>query len=378
MSFKGSEKEFILSLFLLQNPGVLENALGGIKLGKMEAEVPVGRKKVDLLSVEVNLRMPVYIETQIKPSDAIHLKTILGILESVREGIVIWIARGFQRQHLEQVVTYLKKNKQKYISFHAVEIHPDAIAEVEKLNQLYKLDIWYQLKRIAEHGHPPLKQIYTYSQIPSTHSGRAFEPANYDLTRVEDVKQYLLDCLRSNVPRYLNVWKAKKHNRYSNQLSLGAGKAGVDIRLSACNQQGLASIFLHFDGNQRKLYDSLKKDIRWLQEKIHPNITANNRKIGVVFQPNPDLDVTFSKLAELVDRILKHLGQHLFGRYDTIEDTQGLQGIEINSIETMMEWVKERLPGVHPKLSELMLTEVGTEQGYRSKIEEISGFLINR
>ncbi|MCG5252479.1 hypothetical protein [Brevibacillus agri] len=380
MSFQGSEKEFILSLFLLQNPEVLENALGGIKLGKMEAEVPAGRKKIDLLSVEMNHRLPVYIETQIKQSDPIHLNTILGLLESVREGIVIWIARSFQRQHLEQVVMYLKKKKQKYISFHAIEIHPDAITEVERLNQLYKLDIWYQLKRIEEHGHPPLKQIYMYSQIPPTHSGRSIETKNFDLTRIEDVKQYMLEHLRRRVPFYLNVWKAKKHNRYSNQLSIGAGKAGIDLKLSACNQQGLSSIYLHFDWNQRKLYDSLRKDICWFQEKVHPELTAHNRKVGVIFKPDAELDVTILKLTEILERMLTHFGPLLYEGYvmkehanSYIEQITG--GIDINRIRN---WVKEQVPGIHPKIASLVVEEPDTEQAYNSQLEQLSECVLGR
>ncbi|MGG1534813.1 MULTISPECIES: hypothetical protein [Brevibacillus] len=372
MSFKGSEKEFILSLFLLQNPEVLENALDGIKLGKMEAEVPAGRKKIDLLSVETNRRLPVYIETQIKQSDTIHLNTILGLFESVREGIVVWIARSFQRQHLERIVAYLKKNKQKYISFHAIEIHPNAVAEVEKLNQLYKLDIWYQLKRIAEHGHPPLKQFYSYSQIPPTHSGRAIETTNYNLTRVEDVKQYLLDCLRNKVPHYLNVWKAKKHNRYSNQLSIGAGKAGVDLKLSACNQQGLSSIYLHFDGNQRKLYDSLRKDIRWFQEKIHPDLTAHNRKVGVIFKPDADLDVTISKLAEILERMLTYFGPNLYEGYVPKKIYNSAIELRSNDINKMRCWVKEGVPGIQPKIASIVLEEPDNEQAYKLQLEQLS------
>ncbi|MDN4095595.1 hypothetical protein QYF48_22675 [Brevibacillus agri] len=376
MSYRGSEKEFILSLFLLQNPMVLEEAIG-IQLGKMEAEVPVGRKKVDMFTVETNRRLSVYIESQIKPSDTIHLNTILGLLESVREGIVIWIARSFHRQHLEQVIAYLKKNKQKYISFHAIEIHPDAIAEVEKLNQLYKLDVWYQLKQISLINHPPLKQIYTYSQIPSTHSGRAFEPANYDLTRVEDVKQYLLDRLRIRVPYYLNVWKAKKHNRYSNQLSVGAGKAGIDLKISACNQQGLASIFLHFDRHQRELFDILRKNLHWFRDKIHPDLSAANRKIGVLFQPDA-LDVTISKLAEILERMLTYFGPHLYDRYVPKEVFKSAIEHRSNDINKMRYWVKEGVPGIHPKIVSLVLEEAENEQAYKSQIEQLSECFLAR
>lgn len=73
MGSKG-EKEFILSLFILQNPVILENAIG-TNLGKVEAEVPTARKKVDLLTIDPDRSLPVYIEVQVKPSDE-HLEGI--------------------------------------------------------------------------------------------------------------------------------------------------------------------------------------------------------------------------------------------------------------------------------------------------------------
>ncbi len=135
---------------------------------------------------------------------------------------MIWIARSFRREHLMQIFAYLKRNKQKYVAFYALEIHPKkAIAEVECLNQMYKLDIWNELKRISEIKYPRLKRIESYSQIPPTHAGRETGTVNYDWTRVEDVKQYMLECLREKVPQFLNVWKSKKHNRFDKVLTLG-------------------------------------------------------------------------------------------------------------------------------------------------------------
>lgn len=334
MSYKGSEKEFILSASLLQNPGVLEEAIG-IKLGKMEAEVPVGRKKVDLLAVETNRRLPVFIEIQIKPSDPLHLNTIHGILDFISEGIIIWIARSFKQQHLEQVISYLKRNKQKYIAFYAMKVHSDVITRVEQLNQLYKLDIWYQLKRISEIEHPPLKRIYAYSQIPPTHTGRVVETVNYDLTRVEDVKQYILDSLRNKVPYCPNIWKAKKHNRFENQLSIGAGRGGTTFKISVRNQQGFAGIFLHFDRNQRQLYNTFRKDIQKFRDKIHPDLSASKRKLGVLFEPDPELDVTISKLASILERMLLHFGPQLYGGYGTMETVKTAPEKETDKIDNM-------------------------------------------
>ncbi|GIP52943.1 hypothetical protein J42TS3_19780 [Paenibacillus vini] len=347
----------------------------GLKLGNIAAEEPFGRRKIDLLSVDVNRRIPVFIETQINPSDVRHLNTVLGIVESASEGVIIWLARCFQKEHLDQVVSHLKRNKQKYIAFHAIKIHDDTIAQVELLNQMYKLDIWHNLDRITQIKHA-IKKVFTYDQIPPTHTGRTVDVLQYDLTRIEDVNRYLLECLRSEVPCCLNVWKSKKFNSSDSQLSLGGGKSGITFKLSVKNQQGFAAIFLHFDANQIGFYQMMKRDIQQFRENIHTDISASNRKIGVTFEPDVDLDVTISKLASIFKRMLKNFGTYLYG------DSKNSGAVEIaecdllDEIDKMRKWVGAGLPGVRLMLENLLLEEVDNEQAFQANRERLSECLM--
>jgi hypothetical protein len=375
MSVGGSEKEFILSLFLLRNPGVLESATG-LKLGRMTAEEPVGRRKIDLLSVDVNRRIPVIIESQISASDTRHLDTILGIIDSSNECVIIWQARSFQREHLDQVVSHLKRNKQKYIAFHAIEIHDDAIAQVELLNQMYKLDIWHKLDRIAQIKQA-IKKVFTYDQIPTTHTGRATDTTHYDLTRVEDVNRYLLECLRSEVPCCLNVWKSKKFNSSDSQLSLGGGKGGITFKLSVKNQKGFAAIFLHFDTTQQELYYAMKKDIQWFRKNIHADVSASKRKIGVTFEPDSDLDVTISTLASIFKRMLQSFGPYIYGDCKNSGAVEIAECDLLDKIDKMRKWVGAGLPGVYPMIEALLLQEIDNEYAFQANREKVSEFLMN-
>ncbi|MEI0738847.1 hypothetical protein VQ056_23120 [Paenibacillus sp. JTLBN-2024] len=376
MSVKGSEKEFIFSLFLMRNPRVIEE-ITGLKLGKIAAEEPFGRRKIDLLSVDVNRRIPVFVETQINPSDERHLNTILGIVESASEGVIIWLARSFQKGHLDQVTSYLRRNKQKYIEFHAIEIHDEAIAVVEMLNQMYKLDIWHHLDRFTKLEQSPIKQVHAYSQIPPTHTGRTSDTLQYDLTRVEDVNRYLLECLRNKVPYCLNVWKSKKFNQSDCQLSLGGGKNGLTFKLSAKNQQGNAAIFLHFDANQIGLYHTMKRDIQSFREHIHEEITASKRKIGVIFEPNADLDVTISKIASMFKRMLKYFGSYIYGDGKRPGAVEIEKCEQLDEFDEMRKWVKAGLPGVHPRIETALLDEVDNERAFQANYERLSEILMH-
>lgn len=83
---------------------------------------------------------------------------------------------------------------------------------------------------------PPLELFDVYSQVPSTHTGRAIAVTDYNFERVEDVKQYMLVKLRDYVPYLTNVWKAKKHNSYDCQISIGGSRSGVNFRVSTRNK----------------------------------------------------------------------------------------------------------------------------------------------
>lgn len=83
MSKYGSEKEFILTLFLLKYPQYLENLIRQ-KMSQCEAEVSIGRKKVDLFSINLERRLPIFVETQVKHSDNEHLNKVLKIIDAIR------------------------------------------------------------------------------------------------------------------------------------------------------------------------------------------------------------------------------------------------------------------------------------------------------
>ncbi|WP_153976923.1 hypothetical protein [Paenibacillus xylanilyticus] len=311
MSKNGSEKEFILTLFLLKYPEYLEDLIGW-KLGFAEAEVPIGRRKVDMYAVNVSRRLPIFIESQVNQSDQRHLEKILEILDATSEGTIIWIALGFDEGHLRRVKSYLKSRKHKYINFCAVCLHEEAIARASDLNKLYKLDVWDNLDNIRGSEYLPLKLYDSYSQVPPTHTGRVAVTKDYNFERVEDIKQYMLEKFREYVPYLTNVWKAKKHNSQDCQLSFGGGRNGVNFKVSARNKFRLASIYLHFEQSQAELYYLFESKIQELQKNIHPVLMAKDRKIGLSFHPQAELDETIRKLANILEKMLKVMGPELY------------------------------------------------------------------
>jgi len=289
----------------------VENLIGQ-KLEFAEAEVPIGRRKVDLYAVNVSRRLPIFIETQVNQSDQRHLEKVLEILDTTSEGTIIWIASGFDEGHLQRVRSYMKFHKHKYVDFYALRLNVEAIELAIELNKLYKLEVWNKLHCLKDTVCPPLEQYYTYSHIPLYHTGRLIVKAGYDFMRTEDVKQYMLEKLRDYVPYLTNVWKAKKHNSHDSQLSLGGGRNGINFKVNARNKYGLASIFLHFEQSQAELYQSYENEIQDLQANIHPELMAKDRKIGLSFHPQAELDETIRKLANILEKMLNVMGPELY------------------------------------------------------------------
>lgn len=159
---------------------------------------------------------------------------------------------------------------------------------------------------------PPLEQYYVYWQVPPSHTGRVSMKSNYDFERTEDVKQYMLEKLRTYVPYMTNVWKSKKHNSNDCQLSIGGGRNGVNFKVSARNKYGHASIYLHFEASQEILYRSFEKRIGELQTDIHAMLRAERRKIGISFRPEDKLDDTIRMLASIPEKMIRKLGPQLY------------------------------------------------------------------
>lgn len=100
MSINASEKEYILSLAILKDKQMLEQAVV-LKFDQLKLEQTHGRHKIDLMGICQSRRLEFFVEAQINPSDVKHLNhNILSILQSIREGILIWITASFQHEHL--------------------------------------------------------------------------------------------------------------------------------------------------------------------------------------------------------------------------------------------------------------------------------------
>ena len=383
-----SEKEMILNLYFKKYPDVLERILG-VDLSQIELEIPHGRKKIDFYAVSKHKRVEVFVEIQLTQSDEAHLKEkIMPILQSLQEGIVVWTALRFDQKHLSAVKAFLKANPQKYINFYGLELHPDVMQELERLNHIDTLDIWSNLWRINKVAQP-LKLVYRNEQMPNTHIGRAYVGEyRYDFNRMEDVKKCLMEYLRKHLAFYPNIHKTKKHSAHSLTISLGAGISGAVYQISCRNQQGKAFVGIHFDKSREDMYRRFCLHKFLITKKVHSNIVMENRSLRVYFEPYADLFDTMAEIKDVLEKFIQFFSPYLHGSVERLpndlsgdageeRNNQGLQGKVVEEVMKLdREWLRSSM--IDPKLAGILLEEVTDERAFLAKQEKLSGYLIQR
>lgn len=319
MSLKGSEREFLLSLYIMKHKEVLEQTIG-FTIDHIVLEKPHGRNKIDLYGVCAEHRLELFVENQVRPTDDLHLNNnILSILQGMQEGIVCWITSSFHPHHLSEVKSYLRKNHRKFINFYAIEINPLLLKELEILNKMYKLDIWNFLDQLNLIEGPPFNLVFKHEQIPSTHLGKVgINQPVLDLENPADVKMYLLNKLRVSIPEMLNLHKEKKCNQWDRILTVGAGRKGVYYRISVEDRRKRAFVELFMDASQEELFkrlEAMKKEI-----KVHfdSRIQISTRRIGVYFKPDKDIDETIKQIASILSKMVHYFSPYIYEGWENV------------------------------------------------------------
>lgn len=327
MSLYGSTKELILTLFLIDYK-IIEGLLE-MDLMNYEIEKNAGGNKIDIQAICPANKLEVMVECQIKKSDTRHLQTILDLIDSNKEGIIIWIASSFHLRHLEEVRIHLSKNKRKYINFYAFEIDDTALQIIDLLNEYEKNDIIPSLYRLSDTGVSALNLVDCLEQIPQNHIGSAYtHEKEYDLEIISERNQYICQELKTLIPNEINLISYKKPSKNSRMISIGAGKDGLTFRLSSEANNGKAVVLIHFANHRIKEYQLLINQMTSMKKQVHPNIKVIvDRQIGVQFKPSKNLDDTIKVLAETLEKLM----QFCMPQFDRV-NRLGRQNININSI----------------------------------------------
>lgn len=312
MSIACSQKEFILSIYLMKHKEVLESVLG-LEIEQIELEKSSGGTRVDLYGINPIRKLEVFVENQVTPSDEKHLnENLFNLIYGCQEGIIVWIAKSFKMEHLHKVKSFLVRNRKKFVNFYAFELNEEAIMQIEQLNRGHKHEVIARLNQVHQVNGPVLKRVFKHEQMPSTHIGKVvLGERRYDFRRIEDVKDFALDTLRAQVPNYMNLFRQKKHNEHDFILSIGAGKSDIYYRLSVKNREGLAFVEIYFQ-NKLEIFNKLVNQYHEMRSCVDQELTIGKQRIGVYFKPYAEIKDTVIKIGEILQRLIEYCSPQLY------------------------------------------------------------------
>ena len=320
MSRNGSMKEAILGIYLKERPDLISEVLG-FEVTNIGLEQRIGKFHADIKAFDFKRRIPVVFELQLTPANKSYLSRIKKMITSTQEGVVVWVAREFDDEMLNELKYWLKGNQPPYADFYAITLNEEVLTILQQLNDMYKLDIYDNL-HLLDGVEPLLSIVLQSKRIPPSHCGYLnIEPLklNYDLD--QDVKRGLLLHLRKVIPEFLNFHYDKKANQYDKILNIGAGKYGVAYRCSATDRRGRAFVELYFDKSLTEEYQAFKLLKDQLRKKIHPGLICDKRRIGVYFTPANTHEQTFEQITTIFRNMIKTFSPFYYGG-NSIERTK--------------------------------------------------------
>ncbi|SHK58941.1 hypothetical protein [Alicyclobacillus tolerans] len=312
MSLKGSEREFIFSLYLKEHKSILEEVMGrGITEPLLESYWK--GYKLDLFGYDRVMGTSVIAELWLGKSDSYHQERLLKLIDVLDEGTtLLYLAFGFQVAHVRELEQQVGCGG-KPIKLLLVRITDEIMEPLETLNSKHKLEVYGSLGALREV--PNLLRVVKTIEHPGfKHLSLKPVPTNqeFDFTKRVDVNRYLLYRLREAVPNFLPLQREKHFVEDNATLILGGGRTGIQFYISARNRRNLAFVELRFDEANRELFRLFAAKPWLLREKIDERVKVQDNRIGCYFKVLDSVEATVDELARIFGRMIKHIGYPLF------------------------------------------------------------------
>lgn len=300
MSKNGSTKEFILSLIIKNNPHIINPLIEGEFCFR---ELEKRGMYVDVYGLESKRKLPVFMENQLNVSDPIHYKKVKRIIDSIEEGIVIWIAERFVDKYVDDIYNYLNFEIAKPIDFIAVTINQDYLVQINELNQMTQFEAWqYISKGLIDL--PVLSVFDSAKVIPNGFIGKDLEDDNEaNLLSIKGRNKYLQQKLREKIPFLFNLHRSRKlENR---QFIVGAGRTDIEFTVSVEDGWGRAFIKLRTMNHQhRELLEEVKSAIKTSTFLSDMDFTFEQNSITHFIDSKLDVKTKIEKMAIAFEKMV--------------------------------------------------------------------------
>ncbi|GLG01213.1 hypothetical protein Alches_12520 [Alicyclobacillus hesperidum subsp. aegles] len=312
MSLKGSEREFIFSLYLKEHKSILEDVMGRGMTNPLLESYWQGYK-LDLFGYDRAMGTPVIAELWLGKSDTYHQERLLKLIDVLDEGtMLLYLAFAFQVAHVRELEQRVGSSG-KPIKLLLVRITDEIMEPLQKLNSMHKLEVYGSLGllrevpnllRVVQTVEHPLYRRLIPKPIPTNQA--------FDFKKRVDVNRYLLYRLREAVPNFLPLQREKHFVGDNATLILGGGRTGIQFYISARNRRNLAFVELRFDEANRELFQLFVAKPWILREKIDERVKVQKNTISYHFKVLDSVEATVDELVRIFSRMIKHIGYPLF------------------------------------------------------------------
>ena len=314
MSLKGSEREFIFSLYLKEHKSILEDIVGR-GLTDLLLESYWQGYKFDLAGYDVEKGIPVIAEVWLGNTGGYHQERFLSLMETLDEGaLLLYLALGFQVKHVRELEKQVATSD-KPIKLILVRISDLVMEPLTKLNSMHKMEVYGSLGLLDEVTNPlrivttiehPRYKLLSPKPVPNYHE--------FDFSKRVDVNRYLLYRLRETVPNFLPLQREKHFDeeKPNSTIMLGGGRTGVQFFISTRNRRNQAFIELRFDRSNTELFQLFAMKPWLLREKIDERVKVGDNTIGCYFKVCDTLEATTDQLTLIFSRMVNAISYPLF------------------------------------------------------------------
>ena len=304
MSFNGSEKEFMMTLFLGYQKKILEKELG-LKLEDVQFEKHYPGMKIDLYARDYQLGVEIFVENLLLKSNKTHQRKILNIIDMIGNGVIVYIASAFHDKHVKELQDAVKKSG-KPITLYFAKLNPEIFAPLQRLNHMHKLKVYENLNLLYIEN--PIRLLRKESIIQPIVAKRLKQPQDENISELELIRkrdnEFLLKALRSRIEYFLPFHREKAHLQKLRIISFGAGRSDCNYYVSLSDRRNIAFVELRFSDNNRKIYDSIKEKENVIQGRFDGTVQFKDNCISVTIKPSESIEKTVEKLVDIFEKMI--------------------------------------------------------------------------
>ncbi|OAA87781.1 hypothetical protein [Clostridium ljungdahlii] len=261
MSFDGSRREYLYSIYIKKNPTELSEKIGiilsenDIMLERVYVDKNF-KRRVDISAAEKEKQL--FCEMQLTKSDEIHYRQIVELISLAKNDkstLIAWIATEFTDKYITELKQLIITNSKKNIELLFLIINKDVIkqlVEINKCNKYKQIEMLKQLNNIKEHFLliSSIKNYYNVSKVNSVK----------DDIKVMSYKQKILikicKRLRQDCSNQGNVYQYKDVT--GNCFIMGTGYGGIDYKVMADRRNRIGIVLAFNNIKSKKAYYKLK------------------------------------------------------------------------------------------------------------------------